>query len=184
MVGFWITAYLLKLTHCAESFFLNHLEFVYGATLFMTMATALFPKESEGHWYRVQAHSILDVMITRGNRVAQSRKEELLYMEYLFDEFSQHLNQGGLEALVLFQTEGEAPYIHGNEDEQQNRSIQHPGNLSLSTTEPMQHHTVPVETESSADMDLLSSMGISSFDFYSIADEMVPFDDYNFMSTL
>ncbi|KAJ5700955.1 hypothetical protein N7493_012001 [Penicillium malachiteum] len=65
------------------------------------MANALFPEALDGQAFAEEAHSILDQMISNGNKVAQMRKEELIHVERLFFEVATRAKSNGLQPLTL-----------------------------------------------------------------------------------
>ncbi|KAJ5702043.1 hypothetical protein N7488_009591 [Penicillium malachiteum] len=79
-----------------EVFLLYNLEFTYAAAIHLAMASALFPEALDGQAFAEEAHSILDQMISNGNKVAQMRKEELIHVERLFFEVATRAKSNGL----------------------------------------------------------------------------------------
>lgn len=65
------------------------------------MASALFPEAVDGRAAAQEARSILDQMISNGNKVAKVRKEELLHLEGLFHEVAARAESNGLQPLSL-----------------------------------------------------------------------------------
>ncbi|KAJ5267540.1 hypothetical protein N7478_010348 [Penicillium angulare] len=59
----------------SDAFLLYALEFTYAAAIHEAMANALFPQVDHGQSLSRQAHTILDVMISNGNRIAEARKD-------------------------------------------------------------------------------------------------------------
>lgn len=148
------------------------------------MASALFPKEAEGRNYREEAHAILDDMIGKGNRVADARKKDLVYLEHLFDNFIQRFNEEGAAALTLFDSEDIESMLIPEEAGEPVNAINGGGLGSQLTPNSavMQPQILPLDSGPSLGVDLLGSMGISSYDFYSIVDEIGPQNGFDILS--
>ncbi|KAJ5334559.1 hypothetical protein N7452_006962 [Penicillium brevicompactum] len=87
-----------------EVFLLYNLEFTYAAAIHLAMASALFPEALDGQASVIDAHSILDQMINNGNKIAQVRKDELVYIESLFLEVATRAETNGMQPLTLSHT--------------------------------------------------------------------------------
>ncbi|RGP76573.1 hypothetical protein FLONG3_5235 [Fusarium longipes] len=81
------------------------LEFTFGAALHLNMATALFPGVADDQNSRHLVHQLLDNMIARGNRLANVRKRELVYLEAQCQELVAQVQQQGLQTLSLAVTD-------------------------------------------------------------------------------
>lgn len=84
-----------------ETFLPFDLEFTHEATLHLLMARAMFPTAVDEQDYIQQAHTIVNEMISKGNRIAQARKTELLRLESLLEEFVTRSNRHGLQVFDL-----------------------------------------------------------------------------------
>ncbi|KZF24974.1 Zn(II)2Cys6 transcription factor [Xylona heveae TC161] len=79
-----------------EGFLPFDLEFTYGSAVHLIMANTLFPNMIDGqNTYSQDAHSILDEIICKGNRVAEVRKQELIYLEGLFQQLATRVDRRG-----------------------------------------------------------------------------------------
>lgn len=147
------------------------------------MATSLFPKETEGRWYRHEAHTILDDMIKRGNRVAEARKKELLYLETIFDAFTERINREGAAPLTLFDQQDVCSSMMPRDEDVDEfcgaESMAGQSSRSTSANFEMQHRLLVSSPAPPIGLDLSDTMGISSFDFYSIVEQMAPQDGYD-----
>lgn len=85
----------------AELFLPFDLEFTYGAAVYLAMANTLFPATDESTLHSQAAHAILDEMISKGNRVAAMRKKELDHLQNLFAELSRRAEDSGFQTLTL-----------------------------------------------------------------------------------
>lgn len=84
----------------------------------MAMAGTLFPEEADRDMYSKLAHQSLDEMISKGNRVAEERKGELVLLESLCRELSLQSEQQGLQILTLAPNSLSEPGIlQGNSSE-------------------------------------------------------------------
>ncbi|KAJ5231508.1 uncharacterized protein N7469_006096 [Penicillium citrinum] len=84
-----------------EVFLPFEMEVTYGAALHLMIANSLFPSATDEHDYHQEAHSILDEMIFKGNKLAAARKEELSHLEGLFSELTARVERYGLQTLTL-----------------------------------------------------------------------------------
>lgn len=138
------------------------------------MANTLFPRVTDGHGYRKEAHAILDEMITKGNRVAEVRKAELVHLENLMMELAMRVEDGNMLTLTLPGSEermgdpihqsGDAPMeglptIDAGSNEQM-PPLGDPQFMFLDQPQPANH------------TEFLESIGISSYDFFSIVDHI------------
>ncbi|RAK73129.1 Zn(II)2Cys6 transcription factor [Aspergillus fijiensis CBS 313.89] len=87
-----------------EVFLPYDLEFTYSAAIHLAMAQALFPLDPNEHGTRgiQNAHSILSEMASKGNRLAENRSRELVYLEGLFAELAKRIERRGLLTLSLW----------------------------------------------------------------------------------
>lgn len=135
------------------------------------MAYTLFPSGTDDQTYSQTAHSILDQMILCGNRVAEARKEELCRIEGLFQVLSKRVEQEGLRTLTLSdRANAEIEPAQTAEELRGQTPVTEPGILPqsavrdarLSSTEPL----IPPPVDS------LDIIGISSYEFLSIVDQL------------
>lgn len=140
------------------------------------MANTLFPSSTEDQSYSQTAHSILDEMILCGNRVAEVRKTELIRIESLFSELAKRVEQEGLRTLTLtgrevVDTGAMVPRSHSEE-----------GEASLTEsglgTQPLVRDAnanvrgLSAEPSDPGNGDSLDLVGISSYEFLSIVDQI------------
>lgn len=146
-----------------EVFLPFDLEFTYGAAIHLTIAYTLFPHGDDGSTYSKIAHSILDEMIVKGNKVAVVRKAELAHIEMLFKEFALRTEQQGLQTLTLLTPETAIDPNQSKMDEgEPSREME-----GLS----MEVHSLPSPSVHS-NVELLDNFGISSEEFLSIMDQI------------
>ncbi|KAH6663136.1 hypothetical protein EV126DRAFT_464765 [Verticillium dahliae] len=149
----------------AEVFLVFDLEFVYSAAIHLTMADALFPSVAEdARGHSQAAHSIMDDMMAKGNKVAATRKGDLTQLEDLCRELAARTDARGLQTLTLT--------LPGLDD-----SIA--GSLSatgstLEAETPMLWASLPVAT---TNLEFMDTIGISSEEVFSILDEIGNMDD-------
>lgn len=164
-----------------EVFLLYNLEFTYAAAIHLAMANALYPDAVDGPASSQEAHSILDQMISNGNKVAQVRKEELVHVEGLFLEVAARAESNGLQPLTLATTvnvekrtadqrrsnSAEDPQINRDED---GGFVGHFAPIELANPgygdSPYQANMMMPSTE------LLDDIGISSAEFLAIVDQI------------
>ncbi|KAJ4309921.1 hypothetical protein N0V84_011245 [Fusarium piperis] len=157
-----------------EVFLPYDLEFTFGAALHLNMATALFPGVADDQGCRQLGHQILDNMISRGNRVAAVRKQELVYLEVQCQELIAQVQQQGLQTLSLAAPDEMASELAQKADEEQQRllSAETDASVALSmapdSISPM-HCAHPHLT---SNMEFLDNIGISSEDFLTIVQQI------------
>ncbi|KAF4978258.1 hypothetical protein FZEAL_5364 [Fusarium zealandicum] len=161
-----------RLTETQEVFLPYDLEFTFGAALHLNMATALFPGVADDQGCRQLAHQILDNMISRGNRVARVRKQELVYLENQCQELVTQVQQQGLQTLSLAVPDETASELARKADEEQQRFLaaETEANVMVIGAEsvnPM-HYVHPMVSN----MEFLDNIGISSEDFLSIVQQI------------
>lgn len=169
------------------------MEVTYGAALHLMMAKTLFPHATEGQGYSEQAHSVFDEMVFKGNRLAAARKTELSHLEGLFQELAVRIERYGLQTLALtvtpIQDGNEVPHypvqhlqepvvdpaLHGHEHTDANAHAQahahlhphpHPHGLQ---EDPVSSPSFPHLANS---VELLDEIGISSYEFLSIIEQI------------
>ncbi|KAF5003856.1 hypothetical protein FDECE_9621, partial [Fusarium decemcellulare] len=146
------------------------LEFAFGAALHLNMATALFPGVADDQGCKLLAHQILDNMIARGNRVARSRKQELVYLENQCQELVAQVQQQGLQTLSLAVPDETASELARKADEEQHRLLTAETEpnplLGADSINPMLHPPM------TSNMEFLDNIGISSEDFLSIVQQI------------
>ncbi|CAI7642000.1 unnamed protein product [Penicillium manginii] len=155
-----------------EVFLLYDLEFTYGAAIHLAMANALFPQEFDGKALSEKAHGILNGMISNGNRVAEVRRDELVYLESLFQELSLRAESCGLQPLTLCTPYGpEGPMNLVNPVQQWQEHIDESGILTLPTT-PGYPQSPEITNMQVPSVEFLDSIGISSAEFFGIVDQI------------
>ncbi|RAL16619.1 Zn(II)2Cys6 transcription factor [Aspergillus homomorphus CBS 101889] len=154
-----------------EVFLPYDLEFTYSAAIHLAMAQALFPLDPNEYGTRgiENAHSILDEMASKGNRLAENRSKELVYLEGLFGELAARIERRGLSTLTLKASTSTAaplpppPPVYA--------PVPHdPG----SGGEPMDPFwsSPSAPTPNTSNMELLDNIGISSYEFLSIVEQI------------
>lgn len=148
------------------------MEVTYGAALHLMMANSLFPDATDKHSYSEEAHGILDEMIFKGNRLAAARKTELAHLEGLFGELTLRVERYGLQTLSLTtpehlqnEIESVVPHIQAFPSVDPNSDF-HSSDISgcLDPSLSLAHPGGGVE--------LLDDMGISSYEFLSIIEQI------------
>lgn len=162
-----------------ELFLPFDLEFTYGAAIHVAMANALFPHLDDCHTYYQRAHSILDEMVSKGNKVAEMRKLELIHLETLFGELSKRVERSGLQTLGLTTPPD-------TDDQHRNAACEDESGGACPTPGVQTALPTPGDTELSSDLqtgiisnEFLDDLGISSYDFLSIVDQMGESDGYS-----
>jgi hypothetical protein len=169
------------------------MEFTYGAALHIAMASILFPTVTEGQQASLQdAYSILDQMIDKGNKLASARKSELVQLEMLFRDLAARTERSGLEMLVLPLPVPPAVPLpsgaslapdhvagNGHIDAQDPApapvpvDIAHgPESLPLSLAVDPGSDSPSEIVHDSANVDFLDSIGISSYEFFSLVNQI------------
>ncbi|KAL3432042.1 hypothetical protein BDV09DRAFT_187869 [Aspergillus tetrazonus] len=170
-----------------EVFLPFDMEFTYAAALHITMASALFPNITESQDYiDIQdAYAILDQMVARGNRLAGARKSELVQLETLFRELSARIERRGLETLILpcpAQSD-HAEYftrMDGGEDVNAGGLAGAAGAAGAAEVTPLSMPGSPSVLNGAgagvqaSNMDFLDSIGISSYEFFSLVNQIAP----------
>ncbi|KAL4735028.1 hypothetical protein BDV11DRAFT_212343 [Aspergillus similis] len=164
-----------------EVFLPFDMEFTYAAALHITMASALFPNITESQDYiDIQdAYAILDQMVARGNRLAGARKSELVQLETLFRELSAKIERRGLETLILpcpAQSE-HAEYftrMDGGEDVNVGELAGAAEAIPLSMPGSPSVLNGAGAGVQAPNMDFLDSIGISSYEFFSLVNQIAP----------
>lgn len=139
------------------------------------MANTLFPHEGDGQTYSKEAHSILDEMSYKGNRVASTRKSELNHLEVLFRELAARIERRGLQTLTLSspdKTESNTGNDIASEQQDAMASAEQEA-LALSVSGDQ-----PVLPQTPRDLEFLDNIGISSYDFLSLVNQMGNPDSY------
>lgn len=145
------------------------------------MACTLFPAEAHNRQYLDQAHAILDQMISRGNRIARARKNELNYLDKLCDEFVNQTDQRGFQTLILAQDNlhpAQRPAARAQADEAYpcaTASVDGVGEFPV--TDPALYGAPTTSHEEALEaFDLLVDIGISSGDVFDIVDQIGDID--------
>ncbi|BCS23122.1 uncharacterized protein APUU_31347S [Aspergillus puulaauensis] len=150
-----------------EVFLPFDMEFTYGASMHVIMAGALFPNVTESQDYIKDAYSILDQMIQRGSMLAAARKSELVQLEKLFQELARRIERRGLETLILPGPSHSDPgadhllRLDGHDD----------ATLAGTDTIPLDPASPSVLAQA-PNLDFLDSIGISSYEFFSLVDQI------------
>ncbi|KAK7229301.1 hypothetical protein V2G26_001471 [Clonostachys chloroleuca] len=157
------------------------LEFIYGAALHMVMASSLFPGVTDGQGYVQQVHSIFDDMIGKGNKLAQGHRAELAHLETLFQELARQSEQQGLETLTLRAPDGSEYDNFGSQHASLGpeidpalvmASVPPTIGIPLSIGGDMPPSPTSGTTQPLTNMEFLDNIGISSFDFFDIVDQL------------
>ncbi|PYI17868.1 Zn(II)2Cys6 transcription factor, partial [Aspergillus violaceofuscus CBS 115571] len=161
----------------AEVFLPYDLEFTYSAAIHLAMAQALFPLDPNEHGTRgiQNAHSILSEMASKGNRLAENRARELVYLEGLFAELAKRIERRGLLTLSLWNTP--------QQQQQQQQQQQHQPDCSSTPIVPGHQADAPAgedpfwsspsgPTPTTSNLELLDNIGISSYEFLSIVEQI------------
>ncbi|KAJ5288681.1 hypothetical protein N7478_001711 [Penicillium angulare] len=149
------------------------MEVTYGAALHLMMAKTLFAHAIEGEEYGEKAHSILDEMISKGNRLASSRKIELTHLEGLFNELAVRIKQYGLQELLLTTPD----HIDQEANMQQQPNFHHLSHMDESAAHLHSPDTYDMHGYQQAPrmpngVELLDDIGISSYEFLSIIEQI------------
>lgn len=158
------------------------LEFAYGAAIFLTMTRTLFPHVADGEACSNSAHSILNEMISKGNKLAQVRKSDLIQIESLFGELSAQVERHGLQTLTLSTPENEYPDTSYQAD-QGIPSVPTPQSLALLATGDSEFSASALEQDT-RNLDILDNIGISSYEFFSIVDQMENQDNFSILDSV
>lgn len=138
------------------------------------MANTLFPSVGDGQISSQEAHSLLDIMISKGNKIAGVRKAELAHLETLFMELALRIETQGLQPLTLampkpMEIPGQEP--HGS------ISVTDTDAIGLSMTgDPRTPAPAPMLSH----VEFLDSIGISSDDFFTIVDQIANQDTLSY----
>lgn len=143
------------------------------------MANALFPHLDDCHTYYQRAHSILDEMVSKGNKVAEMRKLELVHLETLFGELSRRVECSGLQALGLTTPPDEAQPRDGCEEGAGGLEGQGTPEVGAALLTPGDTELGSELREGVISNEFLDDLGISSYDFLSIVDQMGEPDGYS-----
>ncbi|KAL4799571.1 hypothetical protein BDV19DRAFT_400798 [Aspergillus venezuelensis] len=179
-----------------EVFLPFDMEFTYAAAMHVMMAGALFPNvmEAQEFNYVRAAYEILDTMISRGNRLADARKSELVQLEMLFRELAGLIERRGMETLVLppapAMSDSTVPAPEyflrlGMENHVSDDATAAGGSASslpVSGTDTIPGLTTgssatgdpgsPSALAQAPNLDFLDSIGISSYEFFSLVDQI------------
>lgn len=144
------------------------------------MTKTLFPHATEGQGYSEQAHSVFDEMVFKGNRLAAARKTELSHLEGLFQELAVRIERHGLQTLALTvpQTQdGEVPHYPAQHLQEPvvDPALHEHGHAHVHA-HPHALHEDPVSSPSfphlANGVELLDEIGISSYEFQSIIEQI------------
>ncbi|KAE8346229.1 hypothetical protein BDV24DRAFT_176278 [Aspergillus arachidicola] len=151
-----------------------------NTAIHLAMASTLFPHAAEGQTYSQEVHAILDEMIYKGNKLAAVRKGELAHLELLFKELVTRIERRGLQTLTLSsspETEQHGP-CDGEYQVGASTVQSEPIDLSLvgdtSTSPDVLHHTA-------SDIEFLDNIGISSYEFFTIVNQIGNSDNYSLL---
>jgi proline utilization trans-activator len=179
-----------------EVFLPFDLDFLCAASVQLLMASAIFPHMTENQpGNQRDAHLIFDEMIRKGNRVAETRKAELNFLELLFQEFVMRIREQESQPLsrssTVDPTQTSAEIMASEEQQQQAQEGDNQPTVSqqgtsgyVSILPAMVNPTgmpLPVARgylQPSEIAGFLDNIGISSDAFLSIVDQMGS-QDYN-----
>lgn len=165
------------------------------------MTRTLFPRVVDGEWCSQAAHGILDEMIRKGNRIAEVRKGELTHLEKLFQELAVRIEQQNLQTLSLSRSPDDLVVINDSEQQfntvtwEQQQQQQQPAengkgfpadittdpetiDLSIVNPDAQQPDLNPAFPQETSDLDFLDNIGISSYEFLSIVDQIGGQDNF------
>ncbi|KAB8248430.1 hypothetical protein BDV35DRAFT_403587 [Aspergillus flavus] len=161
-----------------EAFLPFDLEYTYGAAIHLMMAHTLFPGAVEDCSLN-QVYSILDGMIYKGNQVAAARKAELTHLEYLFQELATRIEQCGLQTLTLHSLPQDEHAVESSSHQLENHLL------------PVPEPTLPMDGDpellpsdlrpTASNMECLDSLGISSYEFFSIVAQIGHHESYSLL---
>ena len=154
-----------------EVFLVFDLEFAYGAALHLIMANSVFPGADE-HGYSQQTLALLDEMISRGNKVAETRKTELVRIQALCQELAMQSERRGLETLTLTMPEGSETHndTGSTEEAHQATPVPGPGTVAMMCQDPP--HSPSTTMDPNASSEFMDNLGISSYEFFSLVDQL------------
>ncbi|KAL3454224.1 hypothetical protein BJX65DRAFT_317914 [Aspergillus insuetus] len=176
-----------------ETFLPFDMEFTYGAALHIAMAGVLFPTVTESQQTSLQdAYSILDQMIDKGNKLASARKSELVQLETLFRDLAGRIERRGMEMLVLPVSSVPLAPLPSEAALAQDHAAGHahiiPQDAALSPAPDALDsahgpETLPLSlavdpgspselAHDSANVDFLDTIGISSYEFFSLVNQI------------
>lgn len=158
------------------------MEFIYAAALHLTMSSTLFPSSipEDQRAAQAQAHSCLDEMVSKGNRVAEVRKAELAHLESLCREMALYSEQRGLQTLTLDDFGGAEILSMANTEANMADVPPHDPRVAApdmrAATEiavcGMGQGSMPAFDNQMSNVEFLDNIGISSGDFFDIVDQM------------
>lgn len=173
-----------------EAFLPFDLEFIYAAAVHLIMADALFANGAEGNSSVHHAHASLDEMISKGNRVAEVRKGELVRLQSLCQELEKQSDQRGLRSLsLLYPSELE---MGQGSDRDPVAVTDNPGSIdpavdsgiSMASSNfgispfSMPGNMLAGHSNTLSSLGTFEDTGISSEEFFSIVDQMESWDIY------
>lgn len=121
-------------------------------------------------------------MIAKGNKLAQVRKSELTQIESLFAELSTRIETHGLQTLTLSTPNPEYSDT-SREFEQGDACEPTPQSISLLTTGDSEFSTSAIQQDA-RNLDILDNIGISSYEFFSIVDQMENQDNFSILDSV
>ncbi|KAE8152978.1 Zn(II)2Cys6 transcription factor [Aspergillus avenaceus] len=160
-----------------EIFLPFNLEFTFGAAIHLTMAHTLFPRTAKGRCYSTEAHSILNEMSRKGNKIAATRKAELSHLETLFRELAARMERRGLETLTLSSPELNEPEATHNRQALEESSA-HANVVELPSSGDLDSSPSVLE-QTAANLELLDNIGISSYDFFALVNQIGNAEDFS-----
>ena len=165
------------------------MEFLYAASLHLLMASAAFPGMVNSQPYNLRdSHLLFDELVHKGNRVAEARQSQLIFLEIALDEFAMKAKQQGLQAPCLSGAADEAwsgaatiVVDPGQEDRQspeanegQQMGEQGQGAVAAFSVDVADTSEMPVLVEENppvpVNAQFLDGSGISADEFLGIAD--------------
>lgn len=152
------------------------LEFTYASSLYLAIANALFPRVVDGQAYNQRAHLILDEMICKGNKIAEVRKAQLSHLDSLLLELTVRAESQGFQSLTLSSPRLPGTRTEGNpgveEQQQEGEPVADQDTVGASLAGPSQS----TDAQLPSDIEFLNDIGISSYEFYSIVDQITNSD--------
>ncbi|RAH71354.1 Zn(II)2Cys6 transcription factor [Aspergillus aculeatinus CBS 121060] len=157
-----------------EVFLPYDLEFTYSAAIHLAMAQALFPLDPNEHGTRgiQNAHSILSEMASKGNRLAENRSRELVYLEGLFAELAKRIERRGLLTLSLWNSPQQQQHQPDSGGKESGEPIVPGHEAGAPGGEDPFWSSPSAPTPTTSNLELLDNIGISSYEFLSIVEQI------------
>jgi proline utilization trans-activator len=156
------------------------------------MAGAIFPDMGDSQPFNQRdAHILIDDLVQKGNRVAEARKAELVFLETAFQEFTRRVQQQGLQTMSWSDAvedsrmdinDGTEPTTHphqmadGSAMSQPMSGTEGAMPASLTDSDGVPQMGLSTVPQTPADAAFLDNIGISADDFLNIVDQMASED--------